>query len=89
MIALRGRGLIDYVMPTIAFIVGAHFFGLARAMVGDDGRIFVWVGAAMCLSAAGIVYARTSSFISSAQSMALTGFACACILWTSALSTLI
>jgi len=35
--ALRWMGLKDYVMPAIAFIVGVHFFGLARAISGGRG----------------------------------------------------
>jgi hypothetical protein len=59
-IALQRSGFTDYIMPANAFIVGAHFFGLARAMI-NGGRVFVWVGAVMCISAAGIIYALAHS----------------------------
>jgi Mg/Co/Ni transporter MgtE len=78
-IALQRSGFTDYIMPANAFIVGAHFFGLARAMI-NGGRVFVWVGAVMCISAAGIIYALARSYISPAQSVALAGFGCARIL---------
>jgi hypothetical protein len=87
-IALQRTGRTDYVMPAIAFVVGVHFFGLGRAMGNGEGRIFLWIGALMCISAAGIIYALARSFISPVQSRSLTGFSCACILWASALSTL-
>ncbi|MBO0694810.1 MAG: hypothetical protein J2P56_01785 [Verrucomicrobia bacterium] len=87
-IALRKTGLTQYIMPAVAFIVGAHFFGLARAM-GSAGRVFIWVGGLMCTSAAVIVVALARSVLSPSQSMAFTGFSCALILWASALSTVI
>ena len=86
--ALRWKGLKDYIMPTVAFIVGVHFFGLARAIVSRN-RGFILVGAAMCILAVAIILGLGRSLISSAQSMALTGFGCAFILWASALSTLL
>jgi hypothetical protein len=85
---LRAKGLKDYIMPAVAFIVGAHFFGLARAMIGG-GLGFIWVGGIMCVLAAAIIFGLRHSLISSAQSMALTGFGCASILWISALWTMI
>ena len=86
--ALRWKGLKDYIMPTVAFIVGVHFFGLARAIVSSN-RGFILVGAAMCILAVAIILGLGRSLISSPQSMALTGFGCAFILWASAVSTLL
>jgi len=88
-IALRRRGHSEYIMPSVAFIVGAHFFGLARAMISGGGRVFIWIGGLMCISAAVIIFALARSLVSSAQSMAVTGFSCAIILWAAAVSTLI
>ena len=88
-ITLQRGGLTHYLMPAIAFIVGAHFFGLARAMTSGGGRVFIWVGVLMCMSAAVVIWGLARSLVSSAQSAALTGFSCAFILWGSALSTLI
>src|SRR5262249_45112794 len=83
-IALRRRGRNEYIMPSVAFIVGAHFFGLARAMTGGGERVFIWIGGLMCVSAAVIIFAIARSILSSAQSMAVTGFSCAIILWAAA-----
>jgi hypothetical protein len=88
-IALRRGAHGDYIMSAVALIVGAHFFGLAGAMVGGSGQLFVWVGALICISAAIIILALARSVLSPAQSMALTGFSSAIILWASAVSTLI
>ena len=88
-IALRRGAHGDYIMPAVAFIVGAHFFGLARAMTGGGGGVFVWVGALMCNSAAGIILALARSALSSAQTMVFTGFISAIILWASVVSTLV
>jgi hypothetical protein len=33
--------LVALFMPAVAFIVGVHFFGLARATVSGGGRVFV------------------------------------------------
>ena len=88
-VALRKSALSDYIMPTVAFIVGAHFFGLAQAMAFGSGRVFDWIGSIVCISAASILFARALSFLSLPQTIALTGFSCAIILWASALSTLI
>lgn len=87
-IALRRGGRVVYIMPAIALIVGAHFFGLAYAMVGA-GRIFVWVGSAMCLLAVAVIYGLARSFLSSDQGTALTAFRCAIILWMSTVFPLI
>ena len=88
-IALRRRDHSEYIMPSVAFIVGAHFFGLARAMTGGGERVFVWIGGLICISAAVIIFAIARSLLSSTQSMAVTGFSCAIILWAAAVSTLI
>jgi hypothetical protein len=86
--ALRWKGLKDYIMPAIAFIVGAHFFGLARAII-SSGRGFILVGGSMCVLAAAIIFGLARSLVSCSQSMALTGFGCASILWASGLFTLL
>jgi hypothetical protein len=38
---LRWKGLKDYITPTVAFVVGVHFFGLARAIARSNDRGFV------------------------------------------------
>ena len=88
-VALRRSQRTDYVMPVVAFIVGAHFFGLARAMTSGGGGVFIYVGTLMCVSAGAIIFALAHSILSPSQSIAITGFGCAVILWASALSTLL
>jgi len=68
--ALRWKGLKDYIMPTVAFIVGVHFFGLECAIVGSNHG-FILVGAAMCVLAASSILGQLRSLISSPHSMAL------------------
>jgi len=80
-IALNRTGSEHYVMPAIAFIVGVHFFGLARAMLGGGAMVFVWIGAGMCLVASAAALGLARSVISPSQTTALVGFGCAFILW--------
>jgi hypothetical protein len=69
-LTLGWKGLKDYIMPTVAFIVGGHFFGLARAIVSSN-RGFILVGAGMCVLAASSILGLRRSLISSPHSMAL------------------
>ena len=69
-LTLRWKGLKDYIMPSVAFIVGVHFFGLARAIVSSNNG-FILVGAAMCVLAASSILGLRRSLISSSHSMAL------------------
>jgi len=69
-LTLRWKSLKDYIMPTVAFIVGVHFFGLARAIVNSNHG-FILVGAAMCVLAASSILGQLRSLISSPHSMAL------------------
>ena len=69
-LTLRWKGLKDYIMPTVAFIVGVHFFGLARAIVSSNHG-FILVGAAMCVLAGSSILGLRRSLISSSHSVAL------------------
>ena len=42
---LNRTGKTEYLMPVIAFIVGAHLFGMVPALRSND---FWWVGGIMC-----------------------------------------
>src|SRR5260370_42526424 len=67
---LRWKGLKDYIMPTVAFIVGLHFSGLARAILSSK-RGFILPGTAMCVLTASSILGLGRSLISSPRSMAL------------------
>ncbi|MBV9619131.1 MAG: hypothetical protein JO201_07955 [Verrucomicrobia bacterium] len=67
----------QYILPVIAFIVGAHFFGMVPALHSKD---FWFVGGAMCLLA--IVTMLT---LGERLWAPVVGIGCALILWLSAL----
>ena len=67
----------QYLVPVIAFIVGAHFFGMVRALRSND---FWWVGGAMCL-----LPVLTMSTLPQKSWTPMVGIGCALILWLSAL----
>lgn len=76
-IVLKRSGVKHYVIPMIAFIVGAHFFGMVPALHSND---FWWVGAAMCL-----LPAATVLILPQRAWAPVVGIGCALILWLSAL----
>jgi hypothetical protein len=66
----------QYLIPVIAFIVGAHFFGMVPALRSND---FWWVGGAMC------VLPLVTMWILPQRSWSpVVGIGCAVILWLSA-----
>jgi hypothetical protein len=67
----------QYILPVIAFIVGAHFFGMVPALQSND---FWFVGGAMCVLA--IV---AMSMLPERIWAPVVGIGCALILWLSAL----
>jgi len=67
----------QYLMPMIAFIVGAHFFGMVPALHSNE---FWWVGGAMCLLPVAAV-----SFLPQRTWSPVVGIGWALILWLSAL----
>jgi len=77
MALLNRLGVKQYVMPVIAFIVGAHFFGMVPALHSND---FWWVGGIMCL-----LPLATMSILPQRIWSATVGIGCAMILWLSAL----
>ena len=66
----------QYILPVIAFIAGAHFFGMIPAMHSND---FWFVGGAMCVLA--IV---ALSMLPERIWAPVVGIGCALILWLSA-----
>ena len=76
-VLLNRFGAKQYLMPTIAFIVGLHFFGMVPAL---QSNLFWWVGGAMC------VLSSLSVFILPQSAWTpVVGIGCATILWLSAL----
>ena len=67
----------QYLIPIIAFIVGAHFFGMVPALHSND---FWWVGGAMC-----VLPLLTMSILPQKSWAPVVGIGCALILWLSAL----
>ena len=66
-----------YLVPTIAFIVGLHFFGMVPALQSNE---FWWIGGTMCaLSLLAVFILPQSAWTPSV------GIGCAVILWLSAL----
>lgn len=66
----------QYLIPVIAFIVGAHFFGMVRALHSNE---FLWIGGAMCL-----LPILTMSILPQKLWASVVGVGCAFILWGSA-----
>lgn len=69
----------QYLIPVIALIVGAHFFGMVPALQSNE---FWWVGGAMCL-----LPLVTMSLLPERLWAPIVGIGCAVILWLSALGT--
>ena len=65
---LRKAGLAAYIAPTVATIVGLHFFGLAHA-ISSGASVFRWVGVSMCVVGVAASCALASGVISSKQIM--------------------
>ena len=70
-------GAKQYLIPVIAVIVGAHFFGMVSALHSND---FWWVGGAMCL-----LPLIAISILPQTIWTPVVGIGCALILWLSAL----
>ena len=84
-VACRRSARADLLVPSIAGIVGLHFFGLAHAL-GSAGAVFVWVASAMsALALTALCCARPAH---AAAWSAGVGLGCAGILWASAWSVL-
>ncbi|HLW34513.1 MAG TPA: hypothetical protein VKS98_02535 [Chthoniobacterales bacterium] len=73
---LKRIGAKQYLIPAIAFIVGAHFFGMVPALGSNE---FWWVGGAMCL-----LPLVTISILPQEKWSPTVGIGCAMILWLSA-----
>ena len=67
----------QYLIPVIALIVGAHFFGMVLALRSND---FWWVGGVMCA-----LPLATISILPQKIWSPVVGIGCALILWLSAL----
>jgi hypothetical protein len=76
-ILLNRTGRTEYLIPVIAFIVGAHFFGMVPALRSND---FWWVGGVMCA-----LPLATMSILPQKIWSPVVGIGCAVILWLSAL----
>ncbi len=77
-IALLNRsGRKQHLIPVIAFIVGAHFFGMVPALHSNE---FWWIGSAMCL-----LPILTMSILPQNRWVPVVGLGCAFILWGSAI----
>jgi hypothetical protein len=76
-VLLKGTGRKQYLVPVIALIVGAHFFGMVPALGSD---LFWWVGGAMC-----VLPLLTMSILPQKAWAPVVGIGCALILWLSAL----
>jgi hypothetical protein len=74
---LNRTGRTEYLMPVIAFIVGAHFFGMVPALRSND---FWWVGGVMCALPLAMM-----SILPQKIWTPVIGIGCAVILWLSAL----
>jgi hypothetical protein len=66
-----------YLIPVIAFIVGAHFFGMVPALHSNE---FWWIGGAMCL-----LPLLTTVVLPQKTWAPAVGIGCAFILWLCAL----
>ena len=67
----------QYLIPVIAFIVGAHFFGMLAALHSNE---FWWIGGAMCALPLLTILILAQKFWAP-----VVGIGCAVILWFSAL----
>jgi len=76
-IFLNRTGRTEYLMPVMALIVGAHFFGMVPALRSND---FWWVGGVMCA-----LPLATMSILPQKVWSPVVGIGCAMILWLSAL----
>jgi hypothetical protein len=76
-VLLNRSGRTEYLIPVIAFIVGAHFFGMVPALRSND---FWWVGGIMCALPLATMSTLPQRFWSP-----VVGIGCAVILWLSAL----
>jgi predicted membrane channel-forming protein YqfA (hemolysin III family) len=74
---LNRPGRKQYLIPVVAFIVGAHFFGMVPALRSNE---FWWIGGAMCALAL-----LTMSILPRKFWAPVVGIGCAMILWFSAL----
>jgi hypothetical protein len=77
-VIINRSGRKQYLIPVIAFIVGAHFFGMVPALHSSE---FWWIGGAMCL-----LPVITVSALSQNLWEPVVGVGCAAILWLSVLS---
>lgn len=68
----------QYLIPVIAIIVGAHFFGMVPALRSNE---FWWVGGAMCLLPCLVMLLAPQKLWAPTV-----GIGCAAILWLSAVS---
>jgi hypothetical protein len=76
-VLINRLGAKQYLIPVIAFIVGAHFFGMVPALRSND---FWWVGGVMCA-----LPLITMSILPEKIWPPVIGIGCAMILWLSAL----
>ena len=91
---LKRTGRDRYILPTIAFLVGLHFFGLVPAFGAIE---FAWVAGAMCALPVIVVVLlppAVSWHIGGAARQVdlwalVVGLGCAAILWCSAVSLLL
>jgi hypothetical protein len=77
-VLLKRIGAKQFVVPVIALIVGAHFFGMVPALHSNQ---FWWVGGVMCVLPVVTILALPQSTWAP-----VVGIGCAVILWSSALS---
>lgn len=76
-VLLNRPGRKQYLIPVIAFIVGAHFFGMVPTLHSNE---FWWIGSAMCA-----LPLLTLSMLPQKLWDPVVGFGSAVILWFSAL----
>jgi hypothetical protein len=74
---INQAGAKQYLIPVIALIVGAHFFGMVPALHSND---FWWVGGAMC-----VLPLLTMWILPQVAWAPVVGIGCALILWLSVL----
>jgi hypothetical protein len=76
-VVLNRTGQKQYLIPVIAFIVGAHFFGMVPALHSSE---FWWIGGGMCVLPVVTVLTLPPNLWAP-----VVGIGCAAILWLSAL----